>query len=136
MDNADKDGIVDPIPKTLVMTRALETLVGIWVEVAMMDGVDVRTTIGIDKMMLGNEMEGNGSVKGSEKEMGDPIVSPTERTRRNENTWAIKGDENKEMIMEVEGTDIGSENGGGRDDGSCEILGESLTSTTSVTGAA
>ncbi|KAH9327486.1 hypothetical protein KI387_007664, partial [Taxus chinensis] len=34
------------------------------------------------------------------------------------------------MIVEVEGNDIGH---GGRDDGSYEILGEKLTSTTSVT---
>ncbi|KAH9308817.1 hypothetical protein KI387_036728, partial [Taxus chinensis] len=73
--------------------------------VVVMDGVDVRSDIGVDTMMLGDEMEGNESVKGSEVEMGDPIVSPAERTRRDENNWAMEGDGKEEMILEVEGSD-------------------------------
>ncbi|KAH9299564.1 hypothetical protein KI387_031246, partial [Taxus chinensis] len=67
--------------------------------------------------------------------MGDPMVFPAERTGRDENTWAMEGDGKEEMIVEVEGNDVGSDNGRGRrDDGSCGTLGESLTSTTSSTG--
>ncbi|KAH9303551.1 hypothetical protein KI387_044432, partial [Taxus chinensis] len=102
-----------------------------------MDGVDVRAVIGVDRTMLGGMIEENGSVKGSEEEIGDPIFSPADRTRSDENTWAIEGDGKEEMVVEVEGTDVGSENGGGRRcDGSWEILRESLTSTTFVTSTA
>ncbi|KAH9327487.1 hypothetical protein KI387_007665, partial [Taxus chinensis] len=80
MADVDEDGTVDPIPETLVMTRALEKLVGIWVEVAMMDGVNVRTSIRFDIMMLGDDMEGNVIANRSEEEMDDLIVSPAKRT--------------------------------------------------------
>ncbi|KAH9311023.1 hypothetical protein KI387_026058, partial [Taxus chinensis] len=80
----------------------------------MMEGVDVGTTIGIDRTMLGVVIEENESFKGSEEEMGDPIISPTDRTRSDENTWAIEWDGKEEMIVEVEGTDNGSDNGGRR----------------------
>ncbi|KAH9318185.1 hypothetical protein KI387_019954, partial [Taxus chinensis] len=69
MARADKDGVVDPISETSVRARSLEIPAGILVDVAIMEGVDVGTSIGIDRAMLGVVIEENGSVKGSEEEM-------------------------------------------------------------------